>query len=369
MFFLQNTDQTSKDGLDTLVDRPEELAENEDTSAKENQQSTEEFNNTDKYGDIDAVSEVCSADSSVTISEIKVGDTLVDPAMGDAKVVTQLSKDTSSDHHGTNDSFAEDVLTEEILQKTESHTPCISEGSKDKEPYIQVTTTDNKSADEKPTEDDISCNLTNEVSKEGESELNKMTSEQEELENNKSVENNTSGEAIITLESSNSDELRSKSDLNSSLPNEEESAAQKTSEDAATDYSDTKVTEKSEEISAVPVEDSQTDHIEHLEEESEGLPLTEASTWGTNDNVSADIDTGEVKEQDEDHKEAELSENEQSTKCTLVTEDVQIENTAESLHVPLENTKVSNISQQNSTIKPEEATIDATKEQKDSREV
>ncbi|XP_047947982.1 biorientation of chromosomes in cell division protein 1-like 1 isoform X4 [Salvia hispanica] len=366
---LEKTYETSKDGLDTLVERPVELAKNEDISAKENQRSTEESNNTDKYGNIDAVSEVCSADSTVVISEIKVGDTLVDPDIGTAKVVTQLSQDTSSDHQGTNDCFTEDAaLKEEILQKTESHTPCISEGSKDKESNIPVITTDNKSVDEKPTEEDILCNLTNEVSKEGESDVNKKTSEQEELENNKSVENSTSGEAIIALETSNSDELRSKSDLNSSLPNEVETAVQKTLEDAATDYSGTKVTEKSEEISAVPVEDSQIDHSEHLEEESEGLPLTEASTWGTNDNVSADVDTGEVKEQDEDHREAKLSENEQSTKCTSVTEDVQTENTTESLHMPLENIEVSNISQQNSTIKPEEATIDATEEQKDSRE-
>ncbi|XP_042065000.1 protein piccolo-like isoform X1 [Salvia splendens] len=402
---LENTDQTSKDGLDTLVDRPVELAKNEDASAKETQRSTEESNNTDKYGDIDAVPEVCCADSSVAISEIKVRDTLVDPDMDDAKVVTRISKDTSSDHHGINDSFTEDVaLTDEILKKTESHTPCISEGSEDKESNILVTITDNKSVDEKPTEEDISCNLTDEVSKEGESDLNKMIAEQEELENNRSVENITSGETIKTLETSNSDELRSKNEEETIVQKSNEPATtsvdygvpsdntsseshagvecqDKTLEDAATSHSDIKVTEKSKEISVTPVEDSQIDHNEHLEEE--GLPLTEASTWGTNDNVSKD--TCEAKEQDEDHEEATFSESEQSTKCTLVTEGAQIENTAESLNVPHENIRVSNISQENNIeflpdeqstnahrhgnkIKAEEATIDAAEGQKNGRE-
>ncbi|KAL1564231.1 hypothetical protein AAHA92_06601 [Salvia divinorum] len=409
---LKKTDQIAKDGSDTLVDRPVESAANEEISAKENQWSAEESNNTDKYGDIDAVPEVCSTNSSVAISEIKVRDTRIDPDSDIANVVIQISKVTSSDHHGTNDSFTENVtLTNEILQKFESHTPCISEGSEDKESNIQVITTNNKSMDEKPIEKDISCNRTNEVSKDGESDIDKMTSEQEELEKNKSVENSISGETIITLETSNSDKLWSKSDLNSLPSNEEETTVQKsdepvttsvdygvpsemtlseshadvecqykTLEDAATNHSDEKVTEKSEEISVAIVEVLQIDHNEHLEEESEGPPLTEASTWGTNDKVSED-NTGEVKEHDEDHKEAKLFESEQGTKCTFVAEDVQIENITESLTVPLENIKVYNISQENNieeqstnahlhgnTIKAEEVTIDAAEGQKDSRE-
>ncbi|XP_042061227.1 uncharacterized protein LOC121805448 isoform X2 [Salvia splendens] len=258
----------------------------------------------------------------------------------------------------------------------------------DKESNIQVTITDNKSVDEKPTEEDISCILTNEVSKEGESDLNQMIAEQEDLENN------TSGETIKTLETSTSDELQISdepvttsvdygvpSDNTSSESHADVECQYKTLEDAATSHSDIKVTEKSKEISFAPVEHSQIDHNEHLEEESERLPLTEASTWGTN--VSKD--TCEAKQQDEDHKEATLSESEQSTKCTLVTEGVQIENTAESLNVPLENIRVSNISQENNIeflpdeqstnahlhgnkISAKEATIDAAEGQKNGRE-
>ncbi|XP_042030276.1 microtubule-associated protein futsch-like isoform X2 [Salvia splendens] len=399
----EKTDQTVRDGSDTFVDRPVELATTEESHVKVIQRNAEEYNSTDKDGGRDVIPEVCSIDSSVTTSEQKVGDTHVNPGMDDTEVATKLPKGTSSDHHGTNDSSTTDiVLTEEILQEadlvsreTESHTPCISEGE---EPNFQVKTTDNKSVDEKPTDEDIPCIIKNEVSKEGKSNHNKITSEQDELENGRSVENSTSGQTCIALENSNPNELQSKSDINSSLSKEEETDLQKsvepvttpedhgvpsektsseshgdveckskTMEDAATDHSDPKLAQKSEESSAVQVTNSQIDHNEHLGEDREGLSLKEVSTGCTNDNASAAL--GEIKEPSEDHKEAELPENEQSTKCILVKEDMQIENLAESLHVALENNEVSNRTQGNNTqVLPEEATIDVDEGQKDSHE-
>ncbi|XP_047954458.1 microtubule-associated protein futsch isoform X2 [Salvia hispanica] len=399
----EKTDQTLRDGSDTFVDRPVELATTEETHVKVIQRNAEECNSTDKDDGRDVIPEVCSFGSSVATSETKVGDTLVYPDMDDTEVATKLPKYTSSDNHGINDSSTTDVaLTEEILQEadlvsreTESRTPCISEGE---EPNFQVKTTDNKSVDEKPTEEDIPCIIRNEVSKEGNSDQNKITSEQDELENERSVENSTSGETIIALENSNAKELQGKRDLNSSLSKEEETDLQKsvepvttpedfgvpsektlseshgdveckskTMEDATTDHSDPKLAEKSEESSVVQVTNSQIDHNEDLGEDREGLSLKEVSTGCTNDNASAA--TGEIKGQSEDHKEAELPENEQSTKCTLVKEDIQIENLAEPLHVALENNEVSNITQgQNAEVLPEEATSDVAEGQKDSHE-
>ncbi|KAL1536490.1 microtubule-associated protein futsch-like isoform X1 [Salvia divinorum] len=394
----EKTDKTVRDGSDTFVDRPVELATTEETHVKVIQRNAEEYNSSDRDGGRDVIPEVCSIDSSVATSETKVGDTLVYPDMDGTEVATKLPKDTSSDHHGTNDSSTTDVaLTEEILQEadlpsreTESHTPCISEAE---EPNFQVKTTDNKYVDEKPTEEDIPCIIRNEVSKEAKSDHNKIASEQDELENERSVENSTSGETIIALENSNANKLQSKSDLNSSLSKEEGTDLQKsvepvttpedyrvpsektlseshgdveckseTMEDAATDHSDPMLVEKSEESSVVQVTDSQIDHNEHLGEDREGLSLKEASTGDTNDNATAATD--EVKEQSEEHKEAELLENEQSTKYTLVNEDTQIENLAESLHV-----EVSNISQGNNIeVLPEVATIDVAEGQKGSQE-
>ncbi|XP_042026972.1 microtubule-associated protein futsch-like isoform X2 [Salvia splendens] len=393
----EKTDQTLRDGSDTFVDRPVELAITEETHVKVIQRNAEEYNSTDKDGGRDVIPEVCSIDSSVATSETKVGDTLVYPDMDDTEVATKLPKYTSSDNHGINDSSTTDVaLTEEILQEadlvsreTESRTPCISEGE---EPNFQVKTIDNKSVDEKPTEEDIPCIIRNEVSKEGNSDHNKSTSEQDELENERSVENSTSGETIIALENSNANELQSKRDLNSSLSKEEEMDLQKsvepvttpedygvpsektlseshgdveckskTMEDAATDHRNPKLVEKSEESSVVQVTNSQIDHNEDLGEDTEGLSLKEVSTGCTNDNASAA--TGEIKGQSEDDKEAELPENEQNTKCTLEKEDMQIENLAE-LHVALENNEVSNITQgHNAEVLPEEATSDVAEGQ------
>lgn len=105
------------------------------------------------------------------------------------------TKDTSSDHNGTSDPFIEksEQTKETSLpgEETESHTPCISESD---ELNVQLKTTDDKSADEKPTEDDTSSNLTN-----------KVASEQEGLKIEGSVEENfntsaekASHESIIT---------------------------------------------------------------------------------------------------------------------------------------------------------------------------
>ncbi|KAH6791039.1 hypothetical protein C2S51_006045 [Perilla frutescens var. frutescens] len=382
-------DQTVKDGT-KLSDQPVELATEEETSVEEIQKNVEESNST----------EIVTSD----------------PDADDAKVVTQLSKDTSIDHHGTNESYTENIaLNMEISQETsppseetESHAPCISEVE---ELNVQVKTTDNKSADKKPTEEDMSCNLTNEVSEEGESDQNMVTSEKKALANEKSAEDNsntaaeegsqensTSTEMITTLEASNSDKLQSKSDLNSSFSKEEDfgvpfentlseshgdtECQSKTLKDVATDHSGPKLTEKSEN-SLIPAEDSHIEHDEHLEVESERFPLTEVPAGGTNDNVPAAADN--VKDDDEDHKGAELSEKEPSTACTLVKEDRHIKNPAESLLVAPENIEVSNLSQEKSiegpleeqstnttlhgnTIEAEEATVDTVDRQKESLE-
>lgn len=342
----ENTDQTVKDCTGTLLlspkfaDQPVELAADEEPSVEAIQRNVEESDITDK----DVVPEQCINDSPVVASVID------DPEMDEAKVVTQLSKDTSSDHHGTNDSSRENVaLTEEIIQETnlaneetEADKACISEAE---ELNVQVKTTDNKHADEKPTEEDISSDLTNEVCEKEEVGQNKMSSEQEVLENERSIEDNfntsadeasheysTSGETITTLETSNGDELQSKSGLNSSLSKEEETTVE---------VGDRSVT-KSEDI---------------------GVPSGNTLSRG-------DVECQSKTLEDEEHKIAKVFESEQSPRCTSVKEDVQIENPAESLHVDLGNIEVPNSSQENKTeVLPVEESIDAADSQKDDHEV
>lgn len=401
------------EGTDTLLlsnkldGQPVEVTAHEGTSVVEIQQSGEESNTTVKNGDN------CT-DSSVVIPEVKVEDKLDDCEAG---LATQLSNDTGSDHQGTHDSITANIaITKEILhetslpiEETESQAPLTSE------------------SEEKPTEEDVSCDLRSEGSKEGESDQCKTTSEEEKLANERIAGDNSDAvaeevsqvstpvETVEALETSNNDEVESKSDLNSSFSKEDETILQNddkintASENSGvlsentlsencggeecqsenldndgTDHGIPALEEKSKEISPVKVRDSQIECDEHLEEETERLPLTELSKGDTNDNVQPV--THDVKDKDEGLIEAELSENEPSTRCLSVEKDGQIETPAETLLVTTENTEASNLSQENSiqgppeeqstnadlhesTIQGEEATIDAVDAQKEALEV
>ncbi|KAK6155220.1 hypothetical protein DH2020_009468 [Rehmannia glutinosa] len=89
--------------------------------------------------------------------------------------------------------------------------------------------------------------------------------------------------------------------------------------------------------------------------------MTEVSTGATNDNDSAVID--KVKDEDKELTRAELLENEKNT-STLLKEDVQTQKPVESLHVVPENSKASNLGQDNETtnVNPHESTNDVTEE-------
>lgn len=174
-----------KDASDTLLpslkflDQPVESTANEEATVEEIQQHAEEVNSTDK----DVEPEQHRKDSSVLTTEID------DRDKDDTRVVTQLSNDASSDHHSINESSTENVaISEEKLQKINlpseeilTNAPRISKGE---ELNILVETGDNKPVDEEATEEDMACNLTNGVSKEGESDQNEITSEQDGLQNN-----------------------------------------------------------------------------------------------------------------------------------------------------------------------------------------
>ncbi|KAL0450699.1 UNVERIFIED_CONTAM: hypothetical protein Slati_1626300 [Sesamum latifolium] len=384
----EKPDQTVKDDTEILLpskpklgDQPLEIAGSEEISSERIQQNAEESNDSEKGDDRGVLPVEYSTYSGEMTSGMQAGDILRDPDLDDLSVETQLSKDTTSDHHCVNDSIAKQMaLSKENLQEA-------SLLGGEKEFNIQVKATNDANGDGEKTEEDVSLNLTNDVSKEEcPNDQSKMNPEQEGSDSEKKFAENLDriaekvGQENSTLAdaTSSSDEPLSKNESNSSFSQEDDTAVP-TSEGSGilleniveesqvavesqfrnlegfvTTDGNRNITD--EECSLVRVDGSEIQCDEQLEQESKELPVPEVLTGGTNDNESAIVD--KVKDEDEDLEEAEMYELEKNKRINQQKEEAQVEKPVESLNVAPENIEASNLGQDNKTSFQEEHKTD-----------
>ncbi|XP_020554700.1 titin isoform X5 [Sesamum indicum] len=386
----EKPDQTVKDDTEVLLpskpklgDQTLEITGSQEICSERIQQNAEESNDSEKGEDRGVLPVEYSMYSGEMTSGMQAGDILHDPDSDDLRVETQLSKDTTSDHHCVNDSIAKQMaLSKENLQEAS-----LLGGEKDFN--IQVKETNDANGDGEKTEEDISLNLTSDVCKEEcPNDQSKINPEQEGSDNEKrfaenldriaekvSQENSTLADAT-----SSSDKPLSKNESNSSFSQEDDTAVptsegsgillenivdesqvavesqSRNLEGFVTTHGNTNITEKTEECSLVRVDGSEIQCDEQLEQESKELPVPEVLTGGTNDNESAIID--KVKDEDEDLEEAEMYGIEKNKRINQQKEEVQVEKPVESLNVAPENIEASNLGQDNKTSFQEEHRTD-----------